>query len=264
MSAVATKPKKTAKTAPAVDQSGDTQPAISQAWAAIAQSGVNRVCEVLYQAEQAADYQDPPPEAHALMSQAESVLYFMAHAPLTDSLWVVEDPMSALSLIRCALSSLRRAIAMADGLNDVQVAVAPVAVALLRELEVALFDAPKVTARLEGFATFMPRPEVQATTPPPAPSTIELPPDDAKRRLALAQESNHEVEKLAEAMERLLRQRRDEDFLIYHGMLTRIQQLSTITYFAMRIHGDSPEKEDHNWGDLSKIETLEAAYRGLL
>lgn len=264
MSAVLTKPKKTAKCTPAVDGPGGTKPADPQAWAAIAQAGVNRVCEVLYQAEQAADYQEPPPEAHTLMSQAESVLYFMAHAPLTDSLWAVDDPMSALSLIRCALSSLRRAIAIEDGLNDVQVAVAPVAVALLRELEVALFDAPKVTARLEQFATFIPRPDAQSSTPPPAQNSVELPPDDAKRRLALAQESNHEVEKLAEGMERLLRQHRDEDFLMYHGMLTRIQQLANITYFAMRIHGDTPEEEDRNWGDLSKIETLEAAYRGLL
>lgn len=101
-------------------------------------------------------------------------------------------------------------------------------------------------------------------TPPTAGKVIEVPQDDAERRLALAQESNHEVEKLAEGMIRLLEQNRDDDFLMYHGLLTRIQTCANITFFAMRLHGDTPQEEDQNWGDFSKVDTLERAYKGLM
>ena len=84
------------------------------------------------------------------------------------------------------------------------------------------------------------------------------------RRLELAKEANHEIEKLAEAAIRLMEQSVGEDFLIYHGMLRRIQLLSNINFFAMELHGDDQETAARDWGDMAQIDTLERAYRGWL
>lgn len=86
---------------------------------------------------------------------------------------------------------------------------------------------------------------------------------DAKR-MALLAESNHEISKLAEGMVRLLSINRDDDFLMYHGMLARIQQLSEMQFHALRLHGDPEDEAVKNWGGNAKIENMERIYRGML
>lgn len=78
-------------------------------------------------------------------------------------------------------------------------------------------------------------------------------------RRNLVSETNHEISMLAEGMIRLLRQDRDDDFLIYHGMLARIQQLSELQFLALRLHGNS----DEDW-DAPDMQGLERVFKGML
>ncbi len=85
-----------------------------------------------------------------------------------------------------------------------------------------------------------------------------------RERIELLSESNHEISKLAEAMVRLLEIRRDDDFLMYHGILARIQQLSEMQFFALRLHGTSPEKDELVHGGWANFKTMERMYKGML
>ena len=84
------------------------------------------------------------------------------------------------------------------------------------------------------------------------------------QRMELLAESNHEISKLAEGMVRLLSINRDDDFLIYHGMLARIQQLSELQFYALRLHGDSEDEAVKLWGDNAKTVSMERIYKGML
>jgi hypothetical protein len=85
-----------------------------------------------------------------------------------------------------------------------------------------------------------------------------------RERINLLSESNHEISKLAEAMVRLLEIRRDDDFLMYHGILARIQQLSEMQFFALRLHGDGPDNEVEEHGPLANFRNMERLFNGML
>jgi len=81
---------------------------------------------------------------------------------------------------------------------------------------------------------------------------------------SLLSETNHEICVLADGIVRLLKIERDDDFLMYHGMLARIQQLSTIQFHALRLHGDKGKEAAHNWGASSDdLRHLGLIYRGI-
>lgn len=83
-------------------------------------------------------------------------------------------------------------------------------------------------------------------------------------RLDLVSETNHEISKIAEGIVRLMEVERNDDFLIYHGMLARIQQLSNIQFYALRLHGEAGEAEVRAWGEHdTNVERLVRAYKGM-
>lgn len=84
-----------------------------------------------------------------------------------------------------------------------------------------------------------------------------------KERLELVVDTNHEISMLAEGITRLLDIERNDDFLIYHGMLARIQQLSNIQFYALRLHGETGEKELNSYGKWdTDVGHLAMVYRG--
>lgn len=97
--------------------------------------------------------------------------------------------------------------------------------------------------------------------PPPEPAMAEPPTQlphgvlDAEEedRLQLAREVNLEIQKLSEALVKLLDVRHDEDFPMYHGILQRISLLTDINFHAMRLdEGNPPES----------VARLRSVYRG--
>ncbi len=81
---------------------------------------------------------------------------------------------------------------------------------------------------------------------------------DARRRLAF--DANAQLAKMAEGIVRLLELEADDNTTLYCGMLQRIQQLNSIMFHAMRLHGD-PAGE---WGPSDAIATLRRDFQGPL
>ncbi|WHZ12967.1 MAG: hypothetical protein OJF60_003408 [Burkholderiaceae bacterium] len=85
-----------------------------------------------------------------------------------------------------------------------------------------------------------------------------------KDRLELVRESNHEIGMLAEGVMRILGAESNDDYPIFHGMLARIQQLSELQFFALRLHGECGEREIEAWGGKCDLEALRRIYAGML
>jgi len=226
MNAVASKPKATAKKP--VGSATAAAP-----WGMHAQHGAHRVCEMLFQAEQsAADDWDNP--AREMFSNAEELLYAMHTAELTDSLWTNQDPASAFTMLKCSKTLLRCAAAehsARGGLNDLQAASVPVALAMLDELLEALLQLPGDTSRLIAFADFLPG----AIAAPAQARAAE--PDDEAARVKIAFDANYSMAELAKALKQHHAREAGDDWPVYDGILSRIQQLSEVVYYAMRLGG---------------------------
>ncbi|MBL8339528.1 MAG: hypothetical protein JNM97_22370 [Rhodoferax sp.] len=80
--------------------------------------------------------------------------------------------------------------------------------------------------------------------------------DDAAARLELSRVANFEISKLAEAAANVCE---DDDRPIFHGIMARIQTLSEIQFYALRLHGQT----DADVGAPS-MQSLERAYKGML
>lgn len=96
-----------------------------------------------------------------------------------------------------------------------------------------------------------------ATTEQPAVADVT---DDLEARRVLAADANYELESLAAAAKTLLAEERSEGTVKYTGILSRIETLSNIIFFAMRLHGD-PDP-DQTWGDLDKLAKLQRSFDG--
>lgn len=86
--------------------------------------------------------------------------------------------------------------------------------------------------------------------------------EDLDARRALAFDANFELECLARTAKKLLDEERREDTVRYTGILSRIETLTQIIFFAMRLHGS--EDPDHDWGDKDDLETLRRVFEGML
>jgi hypothetical protein len=229
MNAVATKPKATTqKTAGSATAAAP--------WGMLAQQGAHRVCEMLFQAEQSdGDGWDNP--AREMFSNAEELLYAMHTAALTDSLWTNQDPASACTMLKCSKTLLRCAAAehsVRGGLNDLQAASVPVALAMLDELLEALLPLPGDMSRLIAFADFSPA----ASATVPARQVAEPHEDDDEAaRVKIAFDANYSMAELAKALKEHHAREAGDDWPVYDGILGRIQQLSEVVYYAMRLGG---------------------------
>ncbi|WP_208507917.1 hypothetical protein [Variovorax paradoxus] len=208
-------------------------------WGMLAQQGAHRVCEMLFQAEQsAADGWDNP--AREMFSNAEELLYAMHTAELTDTLWTNQDPASAFTMLKCSKTLLRCAAAEHSahgGLNDLQAASVPVALAMLDELLEALLQLPGDTSRLIAFADFSPA----ASATVPARQAAEIHEDDDEAaRIKIAFDANYSMAELAKALKEHHARDASDDWPVYDGILSRIQQLSEVVYYAMRLGGTGP------------------------
>ncbi len=81
---------------------------------------------------------------------------------------------------------------------------------------------------------------------------------DARRRLAF--DANYELESLAGAAKKLLAEERSDSTVKYTGILSRIETLSSIIFFAMRLHGE-PNPVDA-WGRRDSLEALKRVFDG--
>jgi hypothetical protein len=86
--------------------------------------------------------------------------------------------------------------------------------------------------------------------------------EDLDARRALAFDANFEIEMLAKGMKQLMETERDEETAKLLGMLSRIQLLSSIVFFAARLHGSADP--DHDWAQNDSLETLRLAFDGRL
>lgn len=62
--------------------------------------------------------------------------------------------------------------------------------------------------------------------------------DDACERRALALDANHQISQLAGVLKQLLEAEPTDKLVMYHGMLSRIEQLGEVTYYAAGLHGE--------------------------
>lgn len=77
---------------------------------------------------------------------------------------------------------------------------------------------------------------------------------DSAARLELSRMANLEISKLAEAAFDICK---DDDQLIFHGILARIRTLSEVIYYAQKLHGEDE-------GGEPSTRDLERVYMGLL
>ncbi|MBT2322560.1 hypothetical protein J7E62_09400 [Variovorax paradoxus] len=86
---------------------------------------------------------------------------------------------------------------------------------------------------------------------------VEAAVDDAEARRLLAFEANFEISKLAEMVKKLTDG--EEDRSVFHGIMSRIELMSEIVYFAMRLYSCSDEEEGP-----PTMEKLERAFKGMM
>jgi hypothetical protein len=145
------------------------------------------------------------------------------------------------------------------------------AAAMIRELEVDIFSDIIVRAHalldecqnnLDSQAIGTMLPEGQTITISTAPAKDPRPVKEygtLAERLKIAREANHEIMKLAEAMQIVNNAVGDEEHPITHGMMARIIVLSEIVFHGAELHGDDPV----HVGTLPMNE-LRRAYKGAL
>jgi hypothetical protein len=209
-------------------------------WPSLARAGVARIAEMLFQAEQSGACVDSP--VQDLLSDADMVLCFMRQAAESESLWTGQDPSYACYLIRAARRVLSQALELQfkeGGANDVQIAVLPTAIALLAELEDALILAPHNMGRLLAFDSWR-----VVTTPQSRPTelTSNEEHNDVGERRSLAFDANQQISLLAGGLKQLLEQERNDKFLMYHGILSRIEQMTEVVFYATNIYVGKPEE----------------------
>lgn len=164
MSAVATKPRAAKKSV--------AQPA----WPELARIAASRLSELMNQASQADGGKSG--SAFKALDDAESILIFMAQAPLTDSLWQPNDPWYALSLVEgidALLKQARDAHEATGGLNPMQAMLLPRLLASVDAMGLALLEAPGDMSQLNDLQKFMdtalaapacPKPNLDEPRPP--------------------------------------------------------------------------------------------------
>jgi len=64
--------------------------------------------------------------------------------------------------------------------------------------------------------------------------------DDGAERIRIARDANYGIERLAGALKAHYMREAGDDWPVYEGILGRIQQLSEVVFYAMRL-GDSDE-----------------------
>lgn len=215
------------------------QRAGSQTWGKLAQAVCAHICSTLFDANQTNGAQRN--DAFELAERAENLLYFMQVSPTTDLLWTNgDDPSHAITLFSNAQELLQRALdvhAQQGGLADVQVFVIPAVMDTLRRLDAALHDVPANLERLQAFA--LSPAAVSAGAPPqnpPAKAACVAKTDEAER-IRIAGDANYEIGKLAEMLKAHYMKESTEEWRIYHGILGRIEQLSEVVFYAMRLGG---------------------------
>lgn len=80
-------------------------------------------------------------------------------------------------------------------------------------------------------------------------ATQEHTQEDTEARLMLAQRANLEINKLAATASTLCD---GDDYPVFHGIMSRIQTLSEIIFYAQRLHGESDEGRP----DMQKLENI--------
>ena len=80
--------------------------------------------------------------------------------------------------------------------------------------------------------------------------------DDSDARRQLAFDANIEIAQLAEVASKICQ---DEDHPKYHGIMARIQTLSEIIHYVLRLDGETDEESGR-----PELKTLERAYKGML
>lgn len=138
------------------------------------------------------------------------------------------------------------------------------AAAMTRELEVDIFSDTIVRAHsmldecqdnLDSQAIGKLMPESCATTPAEVASTGQA--DDAEAWRELAFDANFEIQKLAEGMQIINEALGNEDHPMVHGIMARINTLTTIVFLAARLYPGPPE----DWGSPT-LDELRGQFKG--